>query len=94
MGQSKLINILNEKCDPELAKNKKLPYTAYLVEYEVEGNVVCDLVVSGSKVEIFDHYYDKYKKGLRDIKQSLGTMNPTLWNQQKEPPKKVKRKRN
>ena len=27
------MKVLHEKCDPKLAEDKKLPYTAYLVEY-------------------------------------------------------------
>jgi len=41
---------------------------------------VCnDITISQKKVEIFDHYYDKYKKDLINIVQSKGTANPKLW---------------
>jgi len=84
------MNIIHEKCDPKLAEDKKLPYTAYLVQYEVEGKETYDIAMGSGQVEIFDHYYDKYKKSLKWLKQTEGTTRPNLWNQQ--PPKR-KRKR-
>ena len=32
------MKVLHEKCDPKLAENKKLPYTAYLIEYVDKEN--------------------------------------------------------
>ena len=29
---------------------------------------------------MFDHYYDKYKQGLKGWKQSQGRISPKLWN--------------
>ncbi len=84
------MNIIHEKCDPTLAEDRKLPYTAYLVQYEIEGMVEHDIAMGSGQVEIFDAYYDKYKKGLKWLKQTQGTTRPNLWNQQ--PPKR-KRKR-
>ena len=37
------MKIIHEKCDPKLAEDKKLPYTAYLIQYEVEGKVEHDI---------------------------------------------------
>ena len=31
------MRVIHEKCDPKLADDRKLPYTAYLVQYEVDG---------------------------------------------------------
>ena len=42
-------------------------------------------------VDIFDHYYDKYKKGFKWLRQSGGTQKPNLWNN--APPKRKKKKR-
>ena len=51
-------------------------------------------MIADSKVEIFDHYYDKYKEGLQNIGWTLGTMNARTWTGLNAPPeKKVKRKR-
>jgi len=86
------MNIIHEKCDPKLAEDKKLPYTAYLVQYELEGKVEHDIAMGTGQVEIFDHYYDKYKKGLKWLKQTDGTTRPNLWNVQ-QPPKRKKKKR-
>ena len=90
------MNIIHEACDPELAKDKKLPYSAYLVCYKDKDDVVKhDIAVSGTAVEIFDTYYDKYKKGFQWMKQSEGRVTPSLWKQKQnpEPPKKKPRKK-
>jgi len=88
------MKILHEDCDPKLAQDKKLPYTAYLVCYEKDntGTLHHDLTVAGTQVEIFDHYYDKYKKGFQWMKQSEGRIAPNLWKIKTEapPPKKKK----
>ena len=85
------MNIIYEKCDPKLADDRKLPYTAYLVQYEVEGKVEHDIAMGSGQVEIFDAYYDKYKKGFKWLKQTQGTTRPNLWNQ--PAPKRKKRKK-
>jgi hypothetical protein len=83
---------LNEACDPEVATDKSLPNNAFLVSYSVGEEKKYDLVISSKKVEIFDHYYDKYKKDLIDIQQSDGTANPKLWKSQEEIQKSSKKK--
>ena len=100
MGQPKLnttVQILHEKCDPKLADDRQLPYTAYLVQYEVEGKLEHDIVISTKAVEIFDHYYDKYKKDFKKFTQSAGTVDPRRWidvNKQKAtPPRKTRKRR-
>ena len=69
------MKILHEDCEVGVATDKTLPYTAYLVEYvkEKEGEEVraaYDLVISGKAVDIFDHYYDKYKKNFKKFTQT------------------------
>jgi hypothetical protein len=86
------LRILNEACDPEVATDKSLPNNAFLVSYSVGEEKKYDLVISSKKVEIFDHYYDKYKKDLIDIQQSDGTANPKLWKSQEEMQKSSKKK--
>ena len=98
MGHPKLnttVQILHEKCDPKLADDRALPYTAYLVQYEVEGKLEHDIVISTKAVDIFDHYYDKYKKDFKKFTQSAGTIDPRRWmNANKsESPKRKTRKR-
>ncbi len=81
--------VIHEDCDPNLAKDTKLPYSAYLVEYMREGRIAYDIVNSNSAVELFDEYYDKYKKDFKTLHQTEGRTNPKLWNNQSTPlPKK------
>ena len=61
------ITVLHEDCDPTLANDKKLPYSAYLVEYKKEDRIAYDISIAGSQVLLFDHYYDKYKKILKPL---------------------------
>ena len=47
-----------------------------------------------SQIEIFDNYYDKYKKDFVGFKQTEGRQRPNLWNAtQPTPPKRRKKKR-
>ena len=87
------MNVIHEKCDPKAAENRDLPYTAYLVEYKVEGNPTYDIAMGDSQVEIFDTYYDKYKKDLVGFKQTEGRMRPNLYKAAAGPPKRKKRKK-
>lgn len=82
------MKILQTACDPSVSKDKSLPYSAFLVEY-IEGDIhKFDLVISAKQSEIFDHYWDKYKKDFVNITQSDGRANPKLWNP--NPPKEKK----
>lgn len=82
------VKILHQNCDPSLAKDRSLPYTAYLVEYE-DGSEIChDIVICNKKVDIFDHYWDRYREGLKSFKQTEGRVNPKLWGAQKPEKKK------
>ena len=85
------VTLIQEKCDPKAADDKQLPNNAYLIQYEVEGKVSHDIAMAQMAVDLFDHYYDKYKKGFKWLKQSNGTQKPNLWNQQA--PKRKKRKK-
>ena len=89
------MNVIHEDCDPNLAKDTKLPYSAYLVEYMREGRIAYDIVNSNSAVELFDDYYDKYKKDFKTLHQTEGRINPKLWNNQPKatPPKKSSKKK-
>ena len=91
------MNILHEACSPDMAKDRKLPYNSYLVCYMGEDQVLKhDIAISGTAVELFDNYYDKYKKGFQWFKQTEGRVTPALWksqNQPEPPKKKVRKKR-
>jgi len=92
------LKILHENCDRKLADDRELPYTAFLVQYELEGKVSYDIAMSSKASELFDHYYDKYKKDFRRFDATAGMVDPRRWNdpmkkpQQSAPPKKKRKK--
>ena len=76
------ITILHAACDPSLAQSKKLPTNACIVHYldmkkgEEHYSDHYDIVI-GSKVDIFDCYYDKLgSKHLKAIGFCGGTVSP------------------
>ena len=83
--------ILLEKTTLEKAKDKSLPRDGYLVWYNVEGKELLDVTRSGKQSNIFDMYYDKYKKDLKRIEWGYGTINPSQYGY-KQPDKKKKKK--
>ena len=83
--------ILLSKTTLEKAKDKKFPSDAYLVWYSVDGNELLDLTRAGKMSNVFDMYYDFYKKELKRIEWGYGTVNPSLWGY-KQPDKKKKKK--
>ena len=83
--------VLLENTSLEKAKDKSFPSDAYLVWYNVEGNEILDVTRSAKKSNIFDMYYDKYKKDLKRIEYGPGTINPTQWGY-KSPEKRKRRK--
>lgn len=85
------MRILHQNCDPELANDKSLPYTAYLVTYEIDGAIAYDITIADKKSEMFDYYWDRYREGLKGWKQSEGRINPKLWGA--KPPKEEKKRR-
>ncbi len=72
-------HLLHEDCDPTLANDVKLPYTAYIVEYIKEGRIAHDIVMTGKESDLFDMYYDFYKKDFKSFKQTEGRVAPNLW---------------
>ena len=82
--------ILLEKTTLDKAKDSSFPNDAYLIWYSVENKVHIDLV-RGTRVRIFDMYYDQYGPGvIQKIDFGYGRTNPKLWGYQK--PEKKKRK--
>ena len=73
------MRILHQNCDPELANDRSLPYTAYIVTYEIDGAIAHDIVIVNKKTEIFDYYWDRYRGGLKSFKQTEGRVNPRVW---------------
>ena len=87
------ITVLKKDCKVEDANDTTLPYTAYLVEYKKDGESHYDIAMSSKAVDLFDHYYDKYKKDFISFKQSRGTIRPNLWQDPKEKKEKDKKGR-
>ena len=82
--------ILLEKTTVETAKDSSFPNDAYLIWYNLDGKDHIDLV-RGTRVRIFDMYYDKYGPGaVQKIDFGYGRTNPKLWGY-KQPDKKKKR---
>jgi hypothetical protein len=78
------VKVIHRDCDPTLAQDKSLPCTAFLVEY-IDGEVShFDIVIATKQVDIFDEYWDKYKKNLVGFNQTEGRSNPKLWNPPKD----------
>ena len=78
------IRMIHQDCSPDLAQDRTLPYTAFLVQYLKDGLTHYDIVSAAKQVDIFDEYWDKYRHDLIDMTQTEGRINPKLWN----PPKK------
>ena len=55
------LDFIHKDCHHSMSKDKKLPKDSFLVVYKVKDEIKHDITRAGSKVEIFDHYYDNYK---------------------------------
>ena len=87
---AKSVNILQQDCDPTLAQDKSLPYTAYLVEYVQEGMTKFDIATCNKVADLFDYYYDNYKKDFINFTQTEGRINPKLYGYQSKTDAKSK----
>ena len=85
------VRVFKSKRTPDDALDKSLPYTAYLVEYKVDDKPTFDIAIASKAVDLFDYYYDLYKKNFIKFTQSEGRINPKLWN---DPTQQKKGKRN
>lgn len=83
-------DILFEKTTFDKVKDSSLPNDAYIVEYTFDGEDYIDLV-RGSRVNVFDLYYDLYGSGaIQKISFGYGKTNPKLWGIKKTEKKKRK----
>ena len=82
------MKVIKENCDPKDAQDKSLPYTAYLVEYKVDGKERYDISLASKCVDLFDYYYDLYKKDFVKFTQAAGRVAPNMWLDPSEKPKK------
>ena len=82
--------ILLEDTTLERAKDPSYPTDAYLIWYNYNKETRLDLV-RGTRVRIFDMYYDKYGLGaVQKIDFGYGRVSPKLWGYKQ--PEKKKRK--
>ena len=84
------MRILFEDCDVDKAEDRTLPSNAFVVEYKVDDVSKYDIAAAGKQSEIFDHYYDKFKKGFVTMRQTEGRINPKLWGTKAPESKKKK----
>ena len=70
---------------------KRVPSDCYIIKYMYEDKVHYDLT-RGTKVTLFDMYWDKFKSGLQSIGYGNGTIKPNLWGYQAPKSKGKKRK--
>lgn len=68
---------------------KDAPNDAYIVKYVVDDNICYDLT-RGTRVRLFDMYWDKFRGNLKHIDFGYGRVNPKLWGYKS--PEKKKRK--
>lgn len=82
--------VLIEKTTLDKVKDPSFPNDAYLIWYTIDEETFIDLV-RGTRVRIFDMYYDKYgSKAIQKIDFGYGRTNPKLWGY-KQPEKKKKK---
>jgi len=86
----KEIRVIHSDCDPSNSQDRSLPSNAYLVEYLQDGATHFDIVSCQKRVDIFDEYWDKYRKDLINITQTEGRINPKLWGYKAPDDKKKK----
>lgn len=72
------VNCIHVNCDPSVAKDKTLPRSAYLVHCNNGTEIWYDVVI-GSKIDIFNAYYDKYGNVIKDIGWTEGSIPDKLW---------------
>lgn len=83
--------LIYERATLEQAKDPSLPSDAYLVFYEIDGNMRMDVCRGSRRVDIFDLYYDKFGAGVvKEIKWGYGRKNPKLWGYKAPESKKRK----
>ena len=84
--------IVVENGKPSDVRTTDAPTDCFIVTYEFNGDTHQDLT-RGSRVNVFDMYYDKFKKGLKDIQYGHGNISPKMWGyRSKQAPQRKKRK--
>ena len=70
---------------------KQAPTDAYIIKYMHGDKVRFDLT-RGTKIKLFDMYWDKFKSGIKSIDYGKGSIKPNLWGYQSPKTSKKKRK--
>ena len=83
--------ILVENGSYEDVNTTKAPSDAYIIQYVHDDQVRYDLT-RGTKIKLFDMYWDKFKGGIKSIEYGKGSIKPNLWGYQSTPTRKKKRK--
>ena len=83
--------IIVENGSYEDVNTKQAPTDAYIIQYVHDDQVRYDLT-RGTKIKIFDMYWDKFKGGIKSIAYGKGSIKPNLWGYQSTPTRKKKRK--
>ena len=73
----------------EEVSKTEYPNDASIIKYHVDDKVCLDLA-RGTRTKLFDMYYDKFKKGLKEINWGKGTISPKVWGYKSSQPKKKK----
>lgn len=75
--------LLFERTTLQQIKDPSLPTDAYIVIYRVDNETFMDLC-RGTKVKIFDAYYDKFGSGsVQKIDWGYGRVSPKMWGYKK-----------
>lgn len=82
------IKIIHQGCDPNLSEDRSLPTNSYLIEYLQDAITCYDIVMANKKADIFDHYWDNYRRDFKDMTQTEGRISPKLWGIQPKGGKK------
>ena len=83
--------ILVENGSPADVMTREAPTDASIVSYMVDEKIHQDLT-RGSRVKLFDMYYDKFKGDLKSIQFGNGRISAKLWGYQSKNPKGKKKK--
>jgi len=61
------------------ARQRELPTDLHLVDYEVNGTLMCDAVRAPKKADVFDAYHDYEGSTVKDIRTGYGTLRPNMY---------------
>ena len=89
-GEKYGCEILIEDGSLDDVSTTKAPSDSYIIKYSYKDKVRFDLT-RGTRVSLFDMYWDKFKGGIQSIDYGRGTIKPNLWGYS-APTKKKKRK--